>query len=60
MTGANDLRIRIGEKAPGVTIGLTLLRDGKEETVTATLQALQPEKAETSPAAEKNSAFLPA
>jgi serine protease DegQ len=48
ITGANGLRVRIGEKPPGVTIRLTLLRGGKEKTVAATLEPLQPESAETS------------
>lgn len=58
VTGANDLRLRISEKTPGAEVQLTLLRDGKEQTTTATLQALQPASAEAAPAAEKKSSFL--
>lgn len=58
VTSANDLRIRIGEKAPGVAIRLTLLRGHKEETVVATLQALQPERPKPLPAVERKAAFL--
>ena len=38
--GSGPLRNEIGQKQPGDTVRLTLLRDGKERTVTATLDAL--------------------
>ncbi|MEK4031854.1 DegQ family serine endoprotease [Methylocystis sp. IM3] len=58
VTSANDLRIRIGEKRPDVTIRLTLLRNGDEETVMATLKAERSEAAETPPPVERKRAFL--
>jgi serine protease DegQ len=38
ITSSGDLRNAIGQKAPGTSVRLTLLRDGKEQTVTATLE----------------------
>ena len=58
VTGANDLRIRIGEKAPGVAVRLTLLRNGNEENLTATLGAPQAESAEATEGGERKSGFL--
>jgi len=58
VTGANELRIRVGEKAPGAAVRLTLLRGGREENVTATLEALQPESGERTAVVEQNNAFL--
>ena len=58
VTGANDLQIRIGEKAPGVAVRLTLLRNGNEENLTATLGAPRPESAEATEGGERKSGFL--
>ena len=40
LTGSAQLRNEIGQKQPGTAVRLTLLRDGKERTVTATLEPL--------------------
>lgn len=40
ITGASDLQMDVGQKKPGTTIKLGLLRDGKSMTVPVTLEAM--------------------
>jgi serine protease Do len=40
ITDASDLQVQVGEKHPGTTIKLGLLRDGKSMTIPVTLEAM--------------------
>jgi serine protease Do len=40
VTGAGDLQVEVGQKQPGMTIKLEVLRDGKTENVPVKLQAM--------------------
>lgn len=51
----NDLRFKIADVEPGKKAALTVMRDGKELTVTATVEELEPEEAKGQAAsADKN------
>lgn len=50
----NALRNKVAATAPGTEITLTILRDGKEQQVKATLDEFQPEKAQNEGGKEKN------
>jgi len=59
VTASSDLRNGIGERAPGTSIRLTLLRNGNERTVTATLEPLTTESAsEAAGTPQKNTLLL--
>jgi Do/DeqQ family serine protease len=58
ITGSSDLRISIGEKAPGTTIRLTLLRNGKELKLAATLESQKAASAPAAAATRQEMAFL--
>ena len=58
VTSGSDLRNGIGEKAPGTSVRLTLLHDGKERTVTATLEAVTTASASEAAGTQQKSAFL--
>jgi serine protease Do len=46
VTGAGDLQVEVGQKAPGTTIKLEVLHDGKTENLPLTLQAMGARKGE--------------
>jgi serine protease Do len=46
VTGAGDLQVEVGQKQPGTTIKLEVLRDSKTENVPVTLQAMGARKGE--------------
>ena len=51
----NDLRFKIADVEPGKKAALTVMRDGKETTVTATVEELEPEEAKgQTPSMDKN------
>lgn len=52
----NALRNKVAATAPGTEITLTILRDGKEQELKATLDEFQPEKAQNQTDEEGNSA----
>jgi len=41
----NELRFRIADMEPGTKVGIKVIRDGKEKTLTATVEELEPEAA---------------
>ena len=57
VTGSSQLRNEIGQRQPGTVVRLTLLRDGKEQSLTATLAPLTTVSAEK-PASAKDNAPL--
>lgn len=58
VASGSDLRIGIGEKAPGTTVRLNVLRESKELTVTATLEPWKTESVQAPAARPEESAFL--
>ncbi|HUB65044.1 MAG TPA: DegQ family serine endoprotease [Methylocella sp.] len=58
VTSSSDLRNGVGEKAPGTDVRLTLLRDGKEQTVTATLEPMKTASASEATGTQRKNAFL--
>jgi serine protease Do len=51
----NDLRFKIADVEPGKKAALTVTRDGKETTITATVEELEPEQEKgQTPSADKN------
>jgi serine protease Do len=53
VTGAGDLQVEVGQKTPGTTIKLEVLRDGKTENLPVTLQAMGARNGEESASASQ-------
>jgi Do/DeqQ family serine protease len=58
VTGSSQLRNAVGQSKPGVSVRLTLLRDGRERIVPVTLDAQAPATAQEAPARTRESSSL--